>query len=236
MRVTTALLLSLLPTALSLVPPLRRRSTNSTSKIEIGPDDPTDPETTGYFINYLSLNTNNLTRSMDFYTTVFGMRFMFTYHITEYISITYMGYSQGGRNGSAYQTTREMIRNKQNAAGMIELVYFNRTNIGGEPILGGDKMTSTFNHIGMIVPDPSATQARLEKFGVTIYKKLGARMPKDGPMGSPSILGDASNLSPEAFEEIQEEFTKLNALNIFAADPDGNLLEILPLNEPPMFG
>jgi lactoylglutathione lyase len=234
-------LLSILfiPTVLSCAPPLRRQDANSTSQypfVESGSDSPADPATTGYFVNHFSLNTNNLTRSMDFYTRIFGMRHMFTYHVTKHLSVTYLGHSQGGRNGSAYQTTEELLRNKQNSAGLIELVYFNTTSIGGEPILGPDKRTSTFSHVGMIVPDMMATQARLEEYDVTIYKKVGAPMPTDGPMASPFYLGDASNLSQEAFKEIQEQMTLLNQLNIFAADPDGNLLEILPFNEPNLFG
>lgn len=235
----TAFVLSFIPTALSCAPPLRRGDTNTTSPypfVEGGSDSPADPKTTGYFINHFSLNTNNLTRSVDFYTRIFGLRHMFTYHLTEHMSVTYLGHSQGGRNGSGYQTTEELLRNKQNSAGLIELVYFNTTSIGGEPIPGPDKRTSTFSHVGIIVPDPPTTQARLEEYGVTIYKKLGAPMPTDGPLGSPFALGDATYLSPEAFEEIQEQMTKLNQLNIFAADPDGNMLEIQPFNEPSFFG
>ena len=223
---------------LSCAPPLRRDSTNNTSFpfVETGSDDPSDPETTGYFINHFALNTNNLTRSVDFYTRIFGLRHIFTYHLTEHLSVTYLGHSQGGRNGTGYQTTAELLRNKQNSAGLIELLYFNTTSIGGEPIPGPDERTSTFSHVGIIVPDPSATQARLERFGATIYKKLGASMPKDGPLGTPFALGDASNLSPEAFDDIQNQMAALNQLNIFAADPDGNLLEILPFDEPNLFG
>lgn len=115
---------------------------------------------------------------------------------------------------------------------MIELVYLNTTSIGGEPIPGPDKRTSTFSHVGIIVPDTSATQTRLQKYGVPIYKKLAAPMPTDGPLGSPFALGDATYLSAEAFLEIQDQMTKLNELYIFAADPDGNMLEIQPLIEP----
>ncbi|PSN74685.1 hypothetical protein BS50DRAFT_615524 [Corynespora cassiicola Philippines] len=239
MNLFIAFVFAFISATLSCAPPIRRQddSTQSTYPFaEIGSDDPADPVTTGYFFNHFSLNTNNLTRSVDFYTRVFGMRHMFTYHLTEHLSVTYLGHSQGGRNGSAYQTAEELLRNKQNSAGLLEFVYFNRTSIGGEPIPGSDVRTSTFSHVGIIVPDPKATQARLEEFGVTIYKKIAEPMPKDGPLGTPFALGDASFLSDEAFEEIQEQMTKLNQLNIFAADPDGNLLEILPFNEPDLFG
>ena len=234
-----AFVLSLIPAALSCAPPPQKEASNTTSTypfVKLGSDDPSDPATIGYYINHFSLNTNNLTRSMDFYTRIFGLRHMFTYYLTEHLSVTYLGHSQGGRNGSAYQTTEELIRNQQNSGGLIELVYFNMTSIGGKPIPGPDKRTSTFSHVGIVVPDPVATQARLEEFGVTIYKKLGAPMPTDGPIGSPFSLGDATNLSPEAFKAIQEQMGLLNRMAIFAADPDGNMLEIQSSTQPISLG
>jgi lactoylglutathione lyase len=239
MHFFTTFILFFIPAGLSCSPPVRRDNDNATFSypfLEGGSDLPADPSTTGYFINHFSLNTNNLTRSVDFYTGIFGLRHMFTYHLTKHMSVTYLGHSQGGRNGTGYQTVGELIRNKQNSAGLLELVYFNTTSIGGEPIPGPDKRASTFSHIGVIVPDPAATQERLEEYNVTIYKKLAEPMPKDGPLGSPFALGDATYLSPEAFEEIQEQMTLLNQLNIFAADPDGNMLEIQPFHEPNFFG
>jgi lactoylglutathione lyase len=149
------------------------------------------------------------------------------------MTFAYMGHSQGGRNGTGYQTTEEMIRNKPNSAGLLEFVYFHTSTPGQKPLPGPDSLTSTFNHIGMIVPDPEATQKRLEDYGVTIYKKLGAEWPSDGPYGTPYSLGDAAGLSEDEWEEIKKGMTNLNKLNIFAGDPDGNLIEILPLNEPP---
>lgn len=225
---------SLIPLALCYTP--LKRQDGEQQAFQSGPEEPADPATNGYFINHFSLNTNNLTRTIDFYNKVFGMRHMFTYHITEHLSVSYIGHSQGGRNGSAFQTTEEMIRNKQNSAGLIQVTYFNTTSIGGEPIPGPNQRTSTLCNIGFVVPDSEATQRRLEQYGVTIYKKLGEQMPDDGPLGNPFSIGDATNLSPEAWKAIQDQMTTLNQYNIFAADPDGNLLEILPLNEPNVFG
>lgn len=236
--------LNILRFALACSPPPPRdtytdgNNTSSYPYAVPGPEGSLDPATTGYFINHVSLNTNNLTRSLDFYTRVIGMRHMFTYHLTQHLSLTYMAHSQGGRNGTGYQTTEELLRYKNNAAGLIELVHFNTSRLPGDPapIPGPDKFTSTLSHLGIIVPDPTATQARLEEYGVTIYKKVGEPMPKDGPLGNKFSLGDARGLSDEDFEAIQKVMSELGMLNIFAADPDGNLLEILPLNEPNLFG
>ena len=126
-----------------------------------------------------------------------------------------------------------MLRYKNNNGGHLEFVYLNTT---GEDIPSLAEQTSTFSHVGIIVPDVEAVQERLEDYGVTIYKKVGEPMPVDGYLSRPSSLGDASNLSSEEFAAFQEAMTQLNQLNVFAADPDGNLLEILPLNEPNLFG
>lgn len=221
-----------IPTALSCVP----RSTNGSMEVPEtvpGPNEPSDPETVGYFINHFSLNVNNLTRSIEFYRDIFGMRHMFTHYLSPHITVTYMTHSQGGRNGTGYQTTDEMLRYKNNNGGHLEFIHL---NITGEDIPGSPKQTSTLNHVGIIVPDVEATQERLEDYGVTIYKKVGEPMPSEGPLSRPATLGDATNLSDEEFAYFQEAMSQLNQLNIFAEDPDGNLLEILPLNEPPLFG
>lgn len=243
MRINTFLIFPLLQTALSCVPPNVRRQDapqeGSTYPFVIpGPEVTSDdPSTVGYFSNHLSLNTNNLTASLDFYTRVFGYRHMFTFHATDVLSVTYLGRSQGGRNGSAFQTTEELLRNKQNSLGLLEIVYFNATKDDvRERIPGSTQRTSTFSHLGIIVPDPEATQKRLEDMNVVVHKKLGAPWPTEGPLGTPNTLGDASGLSDEGWDQIRMVWGQLNLLNIFAEDPDGNLLEIQPFHEPPLFG
>ena len=234
MKVTNSLLaFSLAPAVLGCMPEPRSGYKDVPDTI-LGPDTPSDPETLGYFVNHFALNVNNVTRSMEFYSEAFGMRHMFTHYLTKHISVTYMSHSQGGRNGSAYQTTAEMLRYKNNNAGHVELFHLDTQ--GGKDIPGPDKRTSTFAHVGIIVPDPEATQERLEQMGVTIYKKVGAPAPTEGPLSKPGYLGDASNLSDEEWADFQKAMGELNYLNVFAADPDGNLLEILPLNEPNLFG
>ncbi|SPO06389.1 uncharacterized protein DNG_09078 [Cephalotrichum gorgonifer] len=200
---------------------------------EPGSDEPSDPATKGYFMNHISLNVNNLTRSRNFYSDVFGFRHMFTYNLTPHLSFTYMGHSQGGRNGTGYQTTEELIRFKNNNAGLIEMVHF---SVEGEDIPGTDKRTSTLSHLGIVVPSIDSALERLESWGATIYKRPGEDLPTEGYMSDPASLGDATNLSDEEFMQIRAGMKQLNLLNIFAADPDGNLLEILPQDEGDLFG
>ncbi|KAM5345269.1 hypothetical protein ACJ41O_011131 [Fusarium nematophilum] len=211
-----------------LPPDIKRTSGDEPSPFVMGSHDPSDPATTSYFMNHVALNVNNLTRSLDFYKKVFGFRHVFTYHITSRFSVSYMAHSAGGKNGTGYQATEELLREKNNGEGRLELVHL---NVAGEDIPGSDQRATTLSHLGIIVPNTTETQIRLEKLGVEIYKGVGEKMPSSGPLGNPFSLGDASSLTDEEFEAIQEGMTRLNHLNIFAADPDGNLLEILPLEE-----
>lgn len=115
---------------------------------------------------------------------------------------------------------------------MIELIHF---DAGGEYIPGPDVRASTFGNVGFIVPDPRVAEQRLKEYGATVYKGVGEDMPTSGPLGRPEVLGDARGLSEEAWRDIQREMSTLNRANVFAADPDGNLIEVLPVVEPDLF-
>lgn len=68
-----------------------------------------------------------------------------------------------------------------------------------------------------------------------ILKGVGEEWPHEGPLGDPFFMGDARGLGAEAFEAIKKGMAKLNMLNAFAEDPDGNMLEILPMDEGNVF-
>ncbi|SPJ78287.1 uncharacterized protein FTOL_06676 [Fusarium torulosum] len=224
MYIKLASIVLLLGSALATTSAPQSRPT--ASSFQPGSDKPSDPATTGYFQNKIGISVSNLTRSMDFYSNVFGFRHMFTYHLTPVFSITYMGHSSGGRNGTGYQTTEEMIRNKNNNGGHIELIHLSASQ---EPKLSS---ADSFRHlIGIIVPDVRAAQARLEKYGVEIYKKIGEPWPTSGPLGNPYAFGDATNLTGMEWIAIQDGMARINLEAVFAADPDGNLLELLPAEE-----
>ena len=128
------------------------------------------------------------------------------------------------------------MRFKNNAAGLLEMVHF---SVKGDDdhIPGPDQgNATTLSHLGIVVPDLKQVQERLEKHGATIYKRPEEPMPTEGPLRNPYTLGDANGLSDEDFAAIQKGMSELNKLNIFAADPDGNLLEVLPLDEGDLFG
>ncbi|KAF5004154.1 hypothetical protein FDECE_9368 [Fusarium decemcellulare] len=213
------------------VPHMEPRATNGTIEYpfpEMGTDEPADFATNGYFINHLCITVKNLTASVDFYNSVFGLRKLFTLHVTEHFSITYMGHPHGGKNGTGYQTALEMNREKNNAEGLIELVY---ADVPVNNIDSSTQRPNTFAHIGIVVPDTEVMQARLDTLPhVEVVKPYGEPIPLGGEVAG------ATGLSVEVLAQLSEEEKKaisavLDPTNlplIFVADPDGNLIEIQP--------
>jgi lactoylglutathione lyase len=98
----------------------RQANATSSFKFTPGDDGPADVATTGYFVNHVALLVSNMTATREWYTKVFGMRHIFTVDLSEYYQIMYMGHSQGGRNGTGFQSGAEMNRDKNNMAGLME--------------------------------------------------------------------------------------------------------------------
>lgn len=206
------------------------RSTNDTEgslpATTWGPDTPADPATLGYFINHFSLNVHNLTASIDFYTSVFGLRHIFTMQATEVMYIAYLGHAQGGRNGTGYQTTEEIFREKNNAAGLIELIYL---DVPEKDMPASSEKANTFGHIGVVVPDVEVAQARLEELGtVEILKKIGDHVPGTGKLAEANGLSKLvwDQLNEKERTDIEQFVTTMNTRFVFVADPDGNVVEI----------
>ncbi|CAL5865907.1 uncharacterized protein PFLUO_LOCUS113 [Penicillium psychrofluorescens] len=191
----------------------------------IGDDGPSPPETLGFFFNHFGLSTTNLEMMKHFYGNILGMRLIFEAHVTPEYSVTYMGHSQGGRNGTGFQTGAEMLLEKNNLAGLLELVQFNVSDSTPEP---STKRTNTFSHVGMIVPDINKTQSYLEHHGVEILKPVGEAIKTfTGP------INNAYNLGQYAGAHIAAKKALIKAqgiigipLMLLVADPDGNLVEI----------
>jgi len=132
MKLYYVLALLHLPFALSCAPP-PYTNTNTTLPYTYipGTDGPADPATKGYFINHVGMLTSDLNRTREWYKTVLGMREVFTIELSPEYTIMYMAHSQGGRNGSGFQTGEEMGRDKNNMAGMIE---FQMYTVSSSPI------------------------------------------------------------------------------------------------------
>lgn len=89
----------------------------------LGDSSPQPPATVGYNLNHLAITVPDLNATMDFYVNALGFRHIFTVPLGDKHSVTYLGYPHGGRNGTGYQTAEEMSREKNNAEGMLELLY-----------------------------------------------------------------------------------------------------------------
>ncbi len=134
-----------------------------------------------------------------------------------------MGFSHGGKNGTGYQTGEELTREKNNSEGLIEFIC---NTYQEERRVYEPSPTSTYSHIGLIVPDILALQARLDLFGVKILKRTGDAPDINDPRSQAFGLTNPS--SPEAAEGLKGVLLSGFLDFVVAADPDGNLLEIQP--------
>lgn len=203
--------------------------TNTSSPaFKVGSDGPADPATLGYNINHVALVVNNLETMQDFYGRVLGLRHVFTFQVTPDYTVVYMGHSQGGKNGTGFQTGPDLYAEKDNSGGLIELLYFNRCNSTNSTIPASTQRTNTFGHVGLIVPDVQATQERMEQNGVRILKRVGETpAPVDGPIAQAFGVG-----GPDVQQARAAALAGIRSLGfdnfLIITDPDGNLIEIQP--------
>lgn len=211
---------------------LEPRQDSSTDFLTVGTDGPADIETLGFAINHLSLIVHNLTASMEFYGKVLGMRHIFTAQLTPFYSVTYMGHAQGGRNSSGYQTGAELLRDKNNAAGLLEFQYFANSEDTGN--VASTQRPNTFSHIGLMVPSLEKAQARMEKYGVKITKRIGQSA--EGVESVENALGFGDYVTQNQTKRDQlvagQELVGFAQL-LTVVDPDGNLIEVQQLVPPP---
>lgn len=212
---------------ISACPPLPdKRDTNGSTAFDIGADGPADPATIGYTINHFALVVNDINATQHFYGDILGMRHVFTFHATNDYSITYMGHTSGGKNGTGYQTGEEMLTEKNNREGLMEFLYWKGRN-ESDTVPAATAVRNTFSHIGLIVPDIMQVQQRLESYGVEILKAVGDDLSVD------SIIPQAYGLGQNAMEDeaVTEGFRAIGFQDyLFVTDPDGNLLEIQQQN------
>ena len=205
---------------------------DSPNFLTIGNDGPADEETVGFNINHISLIVRNLTASQEFYSKVLGMRHIFTAELSPSYSVTYMGHAHGGRNGTGYQTGQELLREKNNAAGLLEFQYFK--NSEDEGMTATTQRPNTFSHIGLVVPSLEKAQARMERFGVKITKRIGQSA--EGIKSVENALGAGDFATKNETE--RQLLVKGQELVGFAQlltveDPDGNMIEVQQLVPPP---
>ncbi|KAF2790198.1 hypothetical protein K505DRAFT_420005 [Melanomma pulvis-pyrius CBS 109.77] len=211
-----------------------------------GTDGPADPATRGYFVNHVGLVVSNITASREWYSTVLGMRHIFTMDLSDQYSIMYMGHAQGGRNGTGFQTGAELARDKNNLGGLVEFIEYKKSSRKYAP-----GPSNTLSHMGLIVDDLLAAQARFDSLNVETVKRAGD-LDFSAETGNPifasawgfdsrflSSIGGLTTdweldfTSEEEQAAIQAVLPALGIMGfkelIVIADPDGNLFEVQSL-------
>jgi lactoylglutathione lyase len=223
-------LLSLLAIHTTACNPTRRSTntnTNTTTPnpFKIGTDGPAPPKTLGYALNHMGLITNNLTAMKTFYGSILGMRTLFDVTLTPEYTVTYMGYAQGGRNGTGFQTGTEMTTSKNNMYGLLEIVEF---SVSDDRVVASTQRTNTFSHVGLVVPDVVEAQAYLEGAGVEILKGVGVPITEfEGAVPNALGVGGFAGAHLEAKRRLVEAQGLIGWENfLLLRDPDGNLVEI----------
>lgn len=205
---------------------------DASEALTIGKDGPADEETIGFTLNHISMNVANLTETMDFYGKALGMRHIFTAQISPQYSLTYMGHAHGGKNGSGFQTGEELLREKNNAAGLLEFQYFtDSTNF-----TASTRRVNTFGHIGLIVPSLQKAEERMDRlgYGANIIKRIGEPGIGNERVENALGVGKLATTDPKekealAFGQDMVGFSQLLVLE----DPDGNMIEVQQLVPPP---
>jgi lactoylglutathione lyase len=194
-----------------------------------GADGPASEATEGFWINHTGLNVRNLTASKAFYGSVLGMRHIFTIDYTDHFSLTYMGFSQGGRNGTGFQTGEELRRIKNNAGGMIKLLHFSASESAAAV---PTERTTTLSNLGLVVPDLQEAENWFERHGVKIVKKRGVNtLAGDSDVAVSFNIGPESTSNQTEVEELVKGLQTTDFGNVvFIEDPDGNLLEVIEQN------
>ncbi|QKX54152.1 uncharacterized protein TRUGW13939_01236 [Talaromyces rugulosus] len=205
--------------------PSQGNSTDPSNPFVIGTDGPAPPATVGYAFNHIGLVTTHLSEMKDFYVNVLGMRTLFDAYITPEYTVTYMGYAQGGRNGTGFQSGADMMAEKNNLYGLVELQQF---NVSDDHLLASTKRSNTFGHVGLIVPDVLKAQEYFESKGVPILKKVNVPLSE-----LTGVIPNAYGLGKYAGAHIEAKKALLKAQGLIGiemflliADPDGNLIEI----------
>jgi lactoylglutathione lyase len=208
-------------------------SSDSSDFFTVGSDGPALPETLGFALNHFSLIVSDLEASMHFYGTILGMRHMFTAHLSPTYSVTYMAHSHGGRNGTGFQTGEELLREKNNANGLIEFQYL-ADAADAEERLASTRRANTFSHVGLIVPDLLKAQEWFDEMGVKVTKRIGT------PAGNIDSVENALGIGREALTNeterallVEGQFMVGFPQLLTIEDPDGNMLEVQQLVPPP---
>ncbi|CAG7941776.1 unnamed protein product [Penicillium salamii] len=202
-----------------------QRDISGSETFIIGTDGPAPTATLGFALNHIGLVTTNLAEMKTFYGEILGMRLLFDAHITPEYTVTYMGYAQGGRNGTGFQSGAELAASKNNLWGLLELQQF---NVSDDRLVASTERTNTFGHVGLVVPDVLKAEEWFRGRGVRILKSVTEPLGEvTGPVPNAFGLGEAAGLHLKAKKALIDAQGVIGLDRfLMIADPDGNLVEI----------
>ncbi|KAJ5513365.1 hypothetical protein N7463_002917 [Penicillium fimorum] len=135
-----------------------------------------------------------------------------------------MGYAQGGRNGTGFQTGAEMAAAKSSMYGLLELVQF---NVSDDRIIALTEGTNTIGHVGLVVPDVMEAQMYLETRGWRVLKRAGEAA-EDFTGAVPSSMGIREfaglHLAAKRALVMAQGLIGFEKF-LMITDPDGNVVE-----------
>jgi lactoylglutathione lyase len=165
----------------------------------LGTDGPADVATNGYNLNHFGLIINNITSTLHFYGKILGICHIFIFHASPSFDIIYMGYSHGGKNGTAYQTGEQLYSQKTNSEGLIEFIY---PKDATARLVSSTMKANTFSHVGIVVPNVRQAEERMKEFGVVILKGVGESPSPDDLAAKAFGLGDSVQVAEAALHGI----------------------------------
>ena len=143
--------------------------------------------------------------------------------------IAYLGYPQKNPN-TGYQTAEEMLTHQKKTAGLLEILYLSDPQSGTRPT-PSTKVPTTFGHLGFIVPDIIATEARMCEHDVPVLN--GVEEPLDFGNEKGGEVACAFGLGSGVVRGRAEAMAVLQGISglgfgrfLLVKDPDGNLVEI----------
>lgn len=154
--------------------------------------DPPLPEsspTTGYKLNHFMLRIRDPSRSLHFYTTLLGMRTVFTMNAGPF-TLYYLGYPPTPSDRAdlpAWAARTSEFHTLTQTPGLLELYHVHGSEKsvedGGVEISNGNTPPHLgFGHLGVTVPDVAGAVERLRSHGVRVVKEVGGSERADVPL------------------------------------------------------
>ncbi|PAA88172.1 hypothetical protein BOX15_Mlig032183g1, partial [Macrostomum lignano] len=145
---------------------------------------PPPPETSGFIMQQTMLRVKDPRRSLDFYSSVLGMRLLGKFDFPSMaFSLYFMGYAE---EASIPKGDTERIAYLFRLPGTVELTHnYGTESDPDQAYHNGNSDPRGFGHIGISVPDVAEACRRFERLGVKFAKK-----PDDGKMKGLAFILD----------------------------------------------